>query len=450
MLHEKKGKLTIREALNRFQGWKGAPTDTKVADSAGMQRPTYSEQKGRNPRQSLSLRDMAGLEEYYEEPLAAFLDRESNPLLRWHEGIAWRLESRVAGVREHAVRLAALGAVLGHKPSEIAQRIHTAFTSEDNAARAPDADEVAHMAHGGLALGLVVPELSEHAGEIERPELSKSLADALGRLSTRGVAPEVRVVANVAHPGFGRDLVAPFLIARAAHQLVRSFLEVGKGRTIGIAGGQHLDAFVRSTGPASSPFPSTPRGESSYTLVPLTLEPLYDHKHALADALVGELYARGNALLGPRRLTAPSFVPFGYICEGDVEQSNEAITLARSHYPELDVAVFGCGDDGDAGWIRHAAVTLGLRLDRQPVTDVCLNMLDAEAKPIPLVIRGAESEYLGVALRHIEPVARSRLALLLTSGASKGLPLTLVVRAGCANALVCDEAAARAALEVLG
>jgi len=43
-----------------------------------------------------------------------------------------------------------------------------------------------------------------------------------------------------------------------------------------------------------------------------------------------------------------------------------------------------------------------------------------------------------------------RLALLLTSGASKGLPLTLVVRAGCANAVVCDEAAARAALEALG
>ena len=54
-----------------------------------------------------------------------------------------------------------------------------------------------------------------------------------------------------------------------------------------------------------------------------------------------------------------------------------------------------------------------------------------------------------MALRHIKAVAKKRLALLLTSGASKGLPLTLVVRAGCANAVVCDESAARAALEVL-
>jgi DNA-binding transcriptional regulator LsrR (DeoR family) len=140
----------------------------------------------------------------------------------------------------------------------------------------------------------------------------------------------------------------------------------------------------------------------------------------------------------------------GYGSASGVELGQEAITLVQSRYQRLDVAVFGCGDAGDAGWISHAALHLGLRLDRPPVTDVCLNMLDTNAEPIPLVIRGAESEYLGVALRHIRQVARNRLALLLTSGVSKGLPLTLVVRAGCANAVVCDEAAARAALEVLG
>jgi hypothetical protein len=43
-----------------------------------------------------------------------------------------------------------------------------------------------------------------------------------------------------------------------------------------------------------------------------------------------------------------------------------------------------------------------------------------------------------------------KLGLLLTSGASKGSPLVAVVRAGCANAVVCDERAARAALERLG
>jgi DNA-binding transcriptional regulator LsrR (DeoR family) len=95
------------------------------------------------------------------------------------------------------------------------------------------------------------------------------------------------------------------------------------------------------------------------------------------------------------------------------------------------------------------AVTLGLTLERQPVTHLCLNMLDAEARPIPLNFGGVASEYVGVALRHIVPVAQKGLALLLTSGESKGVPLTLVVRAGCANAVICDEAAARAALEVL-
>ena len=42
-----------------------------------------------------------------------------------------------------------------------------------------------------------------------------------------------------------------------------------------------------------------------------------------------------------------------------------------------------------------------------------------------------------------------RLALLLTSGPSKGQPIVVASRAGCADTVVCDVAAAHAALQIL-
>lgn len=443
-------RLIIREALLRYERWLGRSNDTEIARKAGLPRSTYGDFKSTAPQQSPQLRQLIALQHVLREPIAHFFDHAENPLLYRHEGIAWRIELKAAGRQEHAVRLAALGAALGESPGGIAARIRTAFGERGSEGRVLDADEIAHMARGGLALGMVVPELSETGVEIERAALSEELSGALSKITPGKITLSARVVANVAHADFGPDPVAPWLIARAAHELVRSFLAGKAGCTIGIAGGYHLDAFVRSAGPASSPFPASLRGRASYVLVPLTLEPLHDHRYTLADPLVGELFARGNALLGPRRLKAPSFLSFGHIREGDVAMSPDAVTFIRRHYADLDVAVFGCGDGSDAGWIQHAAVSLGSRPQpMQAVTDVCLNVLDANAQPIPLNVRGVESEYLGVALRHIEPVARNGLALLLTSGASKGLPLTLVVRAGCANAVICDEAAAKTALRVL-
>ena len=58
---------------------------------------------------------------------------------------------------------------------------------------------------------------------------------------------------------------------------------------------------------------------------------------------------------------------------------------------------------------------------------------------------------MGVGLDQIRNlvIRGDRMAMLITSGPAKGLPLTVVARAGYADRIVCDQAAARAALEVL-
>jgi hypothetical protein len=117
----------------------------------------------------------------------------------------------------------------------------------------------------------------------------------------------------------------------------------------------------------------------------------------------------------------------------------------------LDVVIYGCGDKDDDGWIHATLQKLGLEPQPTPETDVCLNMLSEKGAAVPLPSEAGQREFLGVNLRDIRNIAgsRSKLALLLTSGRGKGLPLVLVARAHCTNAIVCDQAAARAALEVL-
>jgi hypothetical protein len=93
---------------------------------------------------------------------------------------------------------------------------------------------------------------------------------------------------------------------------------------------------------------------------------------------------------------------------------------------------------------------LGWSFDTPPATDVCLNMLTRKAEEVELPGKKI-TEFVGASLNHVKRVAQDphRLALLLTSGAHKGLPLTIVARAGCASAIVCDQAAAHAALREL-
>jgi DNA-binding transcriptional regulator LsrR (DeoR family) len=79
---------------------------------------------------------------------------------------------------------------------------------------------------------------------------------------------------------------------------------------------------------------------------------------------------------------------------------------------------------------------------------VCGHFLDASGEVIPYT-RGHQPFSVPVAELQRLAADPKRLALLLASGASKGLPITLVVRAGCADTVVCDAAAARAALAAL-
>jgi DNA-binding transcriptional regulator LsrR (DeoR family) len=124
------------------------------------------------------------------------------------------------------------------------------------------------------------------------------------------------------------------------------------------------------------------------------------------------------------------------------------INQVRNGYRGLDVAVFGCGDLESDGWLEQILRGVTIAPGASPATDVCLNLLDEEARPIPL---SKGREFVGISLADIRRLVGrdDRLAVLLTSGPAKGLPLVVASRAGCADTIVCDQAAARAALEVL-
>jgi DNA-binding transcriptional regulator LsrR (DeoR family) len=124
--------------------------------------------------------------------------------------------------------------------------------------------------------------------------------------------------------------------------------------------------------------------------------------------------------------------------------------MVRQEYLALDVALFGCGDGSDDGWIEWTRKIAREGFDPSPPTDVCLNPISERGEPIPLPEHdGHRREHLCVSIDHIRSLTpkKDKLALLLASGASKGVPITLVVRAGGASAVVCDQAAARAAAD---
>jgi hypothetical protein len=208
---------------------------------------------------------------------------------------------------------------------------------------------------------------------------------------------------------------------------------------------------VRTIGTSSSPFPDLVGSDRRFHVVPLTLEPFHDHRLLLADALVGELQGRVANLLGPARVEAPTFKPFGVL------RNRKKVKMfpgwwdgVRREYGGLNVAVFGCGAWEKDGWTSKLLRDLSWQFETPPATDVCLNMLTSDAEPLKLPGK-AITEFVGVSLADVQRVAQDPhgLALLLTSGTHKGLPLTIVSRVGCASAIVCDEAAARAALREL-
>ena len=70
--------------------------------------------------------------------------------------------------------------------------------------------------------------------------------------------------------------------------------------------------------------------------------------------------------------------------------------------------------------------------------------------PGPIALQRGR-EFVGISLSDIRRLVRTPngLAVLLTSGHSKGQPIVVASRAGCTDTIVCDEAAALAALQVL-
>jgi transcriptional regulator with XRE-family HTH domain len=459
-------KWTIREALSRLEkqlrGRQKLPLDNKIAEAAGIAATTYSAFKAEKDerRQSATLAQIVALARYFRVPVETFFEENPDLFLQERHGVRWKLGGRVSGTREQALRLVAVGLLLGETVEQISERIRRLRESAKFTAVPLDDHDLRWMTRGALGLGLVEFVLSESQDEIRDDALASNLSRRLEATAEtkkrQGPAPEVAVVRNLASEDFTLDPIAPFLIARVAHRMVARFLsEHPEAFSLGIAGGFHVGTFVRTIGADSSPFPDNPGSDKRYTIVPLTLEPMFEHRFTLADALAGEMVGRVAQLLGPRRVDGPSFKPFGYMVGQEINPlMTDSVIRVRQHYSELSVAVFGCGDQSDDGWISHMLTTLALTPEPQhkPETDVCLNMLSGSAEHTPLPAEGkSQRRFLGVGLQELRRLTDhpDKLSLLLASGEQKGLPLSIVLRAGCASAVVCDQRAAEAAIDAL-
>jgi DNA-binding transcriptional regulator LsrR (DeoR family) len=445
----------MAETLARVERWlrggaNGPPDARAISDSSKIGRTTYGDLRKTSSQRgarTASLVQLSRLARLFRVPGPALLDRRSDPFWFEAQGMRWRYAGEARSASEHRLRLAAAGAIFGEPPEEISKRLQKTWTAEDREAPRLDATALRALVRAGLLERLVVPDL-DRLPALEATELTKKLADALEPL---GSSPRrVHVVRNLAHRDFDYDPLAPFQIAWVAHALVAEFVAENPAYVIGIAGGRHVATFVRTIGADSSPFPEG--GDRRIEIVPLTREPLDDHRFELADALAADLAERAGRLLGPDRVRAPSFLSFSYLRNKQPEAlRTDAVLRVRQRYSDLNLAIFGCGDKQDDGWIRWALSALGIETERDPVTDVCLNMLSEKAEPVPMLVGGERREFLGVSIAELQRVAaaRDKLALLLTSGESKGFPLVVAVRSGCVNAVVCDETAAQAALAAL-
>ena len=421
-------------------------TVRETARAIGIAIATYCDI--RNGKRAPTFPQILRMARYFDLPCEAFLPPEWHVFAHQRDGLHWRLRPGLESPSQLVIRDATHLALDGHAPEEILKLV----ASDDGTSPHVDGTTLVQAVRAGVGLGLAELLLSPSAGEIQDSALAGDLAAALSSVAPSGAQVQVHVVRNFVHRTFQRDPLVPFLIAHVAHRVVGTFFRNHpQTYTLGIAGGIHVASFVGLVGADSSPFPED--GNRQFTLVPLTVEPFDEHRFDLADTLVGQLYSRAAMLLGHRRLNAHSCQPFGYVVDGQIgELDKQSIIVMRSQYRKLDVAIFGCGDksiDGWMGWARRAG---DKGFDPLPATDVCLNPISGDGTPIPLPDSGGlRCEHLGVAIEDIRSMTsdHGKLALLLASGTSKGLPITLVVRAGCANTVVCDQAAARAALTTL-
>lgn len=401
--------------------------------------------------------DIVHLAHVFMESIEAMFDREDSDFLLERDGVAWRLAGLPRNARSRACQTASAMLLEGEGPAEIRAALQLIYADRGISPPTLEDHDLLDFAASGFAMGLVrfeefpkgEPCANEDVG------LASALLMALEKDAEEhgvrtGTPNEVRVVKNLAHQAFGYDPAAPHQIARVGHAIVaRHFERHQTIYTIGFSGGVHCATFVRAAGPESSPFADM-FGTQRVTMVPLTLEPFDNHALPMADVVVGEMVDRASCLLGARRAKGETFQSFGYLVDEQIDRREHgALDSVRRHYRDLDIAIYGCGDLENDGWLECALRRVSLPASARPLTDICLNLLDENGASIKLP---GGREFVGISQSDIQRVVErpGRLALLLTSGHTKGRPIVAANRAGCLDTLVCDQAAARAALSALG
>lgn len=453
--------LRIRDGLQRFVGpGRRYPSAPKAAEKAGIDPERFKRlAQGRADPDPEDIEKICrALNVGVEQLLGGHRDCIYETL---DSGVGWRLGHELSCEDQIQRRDVTIEVLRGVSKEKIAKDLAVVRATDlPNAARTDDDREaqalrdIGWMVRGALELGLVDIVLPDDPFGCCDRKLGEALSRHLTSLTPDGHRVDAWVVPSVAASDFNRDPVSPHLAARIGHQVVRRFLDRHADAThLGLAGGVHVGAWVGAVRGRSWPLPSTRTTDRGFTLLPLTYEPFQQHSSNLSDALVGEFARRAIARLGPRRIHAPSVKPIGFLSGREVGPLDATpISVIRQSYHRLDVAIFGCGNEGGDGWLRRMRAELGQVGDDREKTDVCLNLLDAKGQRVPLPLldqNGRNLELLGVDLDIIRGLAAhpDRLALLLGTGPGKGMPMQVIARAGALNAVVCDQAAARACLK---
>lgn len=434
-------------------------TGKEIAAKIGIPEARYSRLLSKSL--PASIRDLVLIARAYEVSISYLLGDEPklveqvmNGLVSYRAGSVYSEDQVIhRDVTLHALRGTSFDGIVDFL-SDVRARQRGSESTED-----ADLEQAEHdiewIVRGSLGLRLVELVMPEDPLGWCDAELADELSLALTELSPYDRKIDVVVVPSLVGEGFNRDPAAPFVVARLGHFVVRRFFKEHLHAThLGLGGGFHVGAFVHTAGIESSPMPPAHATDRPYTLLPLTLEPFHDHSRNLADSLVGHMAHTVTSMLGPNRVFAPSTTSFGFLVDREVGPlKGTSIEVVRQHYNMLDVAVYGCGSvDGDS-WLNELRKFLGPLDEGRAHTDMCLNMLDRDGNLVPFPSqRGGRLELLGADLGLIQGLARRRdkLALLLCSGRGKGEGMKILASAGCLNAVVCDEAAARACLDAIG
>jgi hypothetical protein len=423
-------------------------TDGDIARGMGLRPGRYSQLKNARPP-APSLAEALAVASYFDFPIEEVLGVDMPEFLDRSGPIAWRRSGSIRDACIHAQRLAAAGVLAGVPPAQIAKRIRDMRAGRGLPPEDLDERRLGELAMGGLIMGFVELVLSENRSELEDEDLAEELRCALREASPSGFVPGVRVARDVAHPDFAWDPAAPFLAALIAHDIVADFLARHPAvARLGLAGGPQCLAFAASAGRTSSPFPD-PWGNRRLGLFPLGLEPFSDLDVPLAVSVVSRMAEIARLRLGQRHVEAFGFQPVVHM-EGDAVGpiDDGFVAAVRAHYRRLEVAIYGCGDLSPDGWLARMFELGHVRSGARAVTELFGIPLGENGEPTH---SPDERRLVGMELPLLGRMASKpdRLALLLATGAPKGLPITVLARAGYAGVIVCDQVAARATLGVL-